>query len=558
MGIKLFFIFLLLTLNSFSQIAPSKFRIQFTDKDNSPYTISNPAAFLSQKAIDRRNNQGISIQPNDLPVNPAYIDSVRNTGVTLLNRSKWFNSVTIDTTGANDPLVLDEIQSFSFVVEVESVGKWKTASFWDEVWWDKWEMEKSSTISISSSLITSDYGQSFNQISMVGGDILHEQGYRGEGMVIAVLDAGFYKVDSLGAFDSLWANSRILGTWDFVDGEAGVFEKGPHGMWVLSVMAANLPGQLVGTAPEANYWLLRTEDTGSELVIEEDNWVAAAEFADSAGADIFNTSLGYTTFDDPNQNHTYADMDGNTTRITIGADIAASKGILVVNAAGNQGGAGWKYIVAPADGDSVLTVGAVDASGSYASFSSQGPSFDGRVKPNIVAQGLATITASDNGGVQALSGTSVASPIIAGLAACLWQAHPSATNMQVFDAIQQSADQYKSPDNLKGYGIPDFALAHFILSNPDLPGFTNDQLINVFPSPFSENIAVIFYSSVEQDITIELFDIAGKSIHYEEMELLLESYNWINVNGLDELVQGFYILRLTSPGKTYVRKLSKM
>jgi len=342
-------------LESIAQIAPSKFRIQFTDKDNSPYTISNPSAFLSQEAIDRRNDQGISIKLNDLPVNPVYIDSVKSAGVTLLNRSKWFNSITIDTTGTNDSLVLDKIQSFSFVVEVESVGKWKSSTIWGELGWDKWEMEKSSTIPIASSLITSDYGQSFNQISMVGGEILHEQGYKGQGMTIAVLDAGFYKVDALGAFDSLWANNQILGTWDFVDGEAEVFENGPHGMWVLSVMAANLPGQLVGTAPEANYWLLRTEAPG-ENIIEEDNWVAAAEFADSAGADIFNTSLGYTTFDDPGQNHTYADMDGNTTRITIGADIAASKGILVVNAAGNQGGTGWKYIAAPADGDSVLAV----------------------------------------------------------------------------------------------------------------------------------------------------------------------------------------------------------
>lgn len=558
MGIKLFFIFLLITLNSFAQIAPSKFRIQFTDKDNSPYTISNPAAFLSQKAIDRRNDQGISILPNDLPVNPAYIDSIRNTGVTLLNRSKWFNSVTIDTTGANDSLVLDKIQSFSFVVELESVGKWKNSSFWGEVWWDKWEMEKSSTTPVSSSLITSDYGQSFNQINMVGGNILHGQGYKGNGVTIAVLDAGFYKVDTLSMFDSLWANNRILGTWDFVAGQEDVFAYASHGMLVLSVMGGNLEGQLIGTAPEANYWLLRTEDTGSELVIEEDNWVAAAEFADSAGADIFNTSLGYTTFDDPGQNHTYADMDGNTTRITIGADIAASKGILVVNAAGNQGGVGWKYIVAPADGDSVLAVGAVDASGSYASFSSRGPSFDGRVKPNIAAQGFATITASSNGGVQAVSGTSVASPVIAGLAACLWQAHPSATNMQVFDAIQQSADQYENPDDLKGYGIPNFAIAHLLLSGVDPDNFSSDQLINIFPSPFNEDITVDFYSSIDQTITVDLFDITGKRIYYKEIEILRNNYKRIKVNGLSGLAQGLYILKLTSPGKTYVRKLSKM
>ncbi|MFH1321484.1 MAG: S8 family serine peptidase [Bacteroidota bacterium] len=475
------FQFVIFNFQSSAQTYPSKYWIQFTDKNNSPFSISDPAAFLSQRAIDRRTVQNIPIELNDLPVNPAYIDSVRSTGVSILNRSKWFNAVTIDTTGTNDTLVLDKIQSFSFVTQMDTVGKWK-GPLLSDVGVDKWEIENSTIAPVFSSLSEdTDYGQSLNQIAMIGGDILHAHGYRGEGIIIAVLDAGFRNADIIPAFDSLRANDQIIGTWDFVNREVNVFGYHSHGTWVLSTMAANLPGQIVGTAPKARYWLLRTEDGDSEYVIEEDNWVAGAEFADSAGADVFNTSLGYTTFNDSTQDHTYADMDGNTTRITIGADIAASKGILVVNAAGNEGSSSWHYIVAAADGDSVLAVGAVDADGNYAGFSSAGPSFDGRIKPNVAAQGSNTVCAGIYGGITMLSGTSVASPIISGMAACLWQANPGATNMQVFDAIQQSASQYQNPDYLLGYGIPFFTAANLIISGIDLDNDEDgDEVLDIY------------------------------------------------------------------------------
>ncbi len=313
-----------------------------------------------------------------------------------------------------------------------------------------------------------DYGQAFNQINMLNGIPLHDLGLDGAGMTIAVLDAGFLNADVIEAFDSLWLNNQIIGYKDFVSPLApDIFDSHYHGTMVLSTMGANLPTEMVGTAPKADYWLLRSEDGATEYLIEELNWASAAEFADSLGADIINSSLGYTTYDDPAQDHTYEDMDGNTTPITIAADLAASKGILVVNSAGNSGSSSWHYIGAPADGDSVFTIGAVNSSGNYASFSSTGPTYDDRIKPNVVAQGQgSTVISAYSGNVTSGNGTSFSSPITAGMVACLWQAHPNKKNTEIMEAIQQSASQALNPDSLLGYGIPDYFAAHSTLSLP--------------------------------------------------------------------------------------------
>ncbi|MDQ3192396.1 MAG: S8 family serine peptidase, partial [Bacteroidota bacterium] len=335
-----------------AQTAPGKYWIQFTDKTNSPFSLSTPNQFLSSKAIERRINQHIPLIENDLPVNQSYIDSVSGAGALIINRSKWFNAVTIAT---SDSAVLSTIAAFSFVKQIRGVQRIVSTDRREE----KFFLEQSKNMSFCEPTLDSTYyGFSLNQIQMLAGDKLHFEGYKGAGKIIAVLDAGFSGVDTIGAFDNLWENNRILGTRDFISKDTMVFEDHAHGMYVLSVMGGWIPGKLIGTAPEASYWLLRTEDAGSEYIVEEDNWVAAAEFADSAGVDIINSSLGYTTFDDPSHDHTYADMDGNSTRITIGADIAASKGIIVVNSAGNSGASPWNYIGAPADGFNVLAVGA--------------------------------------------------------------------------------------------------------------------------------------------------------------------------------------------------------
>jgi subtilisin family serine protease len=288
---------------------------------------------------------------------------------------------------------------------------------------------------------------------------------------------------------------------------------------VLSTMGGNFPGQLIGTAPKASYWLLRSEDGGSEFLIEEYNWVSAAEYADSVGADVINSSLGYTEFNDPIQNHTYSDLDGDTAPATIGADFAASRGILVVNSLGNEGGSPWYYLSVPSDGDSVMGIGAVDPAGNKAGFSSFGPSYDGRVKPNVSAQGSSTYIADvySTNGFTFGSGTSFSSPILAGMAACLWQANPSQTNMQIKNAIELSGSQANNPDFLLGYGIPDFMMANNILTVIEDPENGN-SLTRIYPNPARESFTIILSQEQPAKGRVEVTDISGRLISSNEFE----------------------------------------
>jgi hypothetical protein len=539
--ILLTLIALMASFFSYSQVAPDKYWVRFTDKDNSPYSINHPEQFLTQRAIERRNAQGISIVENDLPVNPSYIQAVSNTGATLLNASKWYNSVTVYTTSQS---VIDAINQLPFVLSVQKLpiqvepNQESSKPFFESEVWDQPIDGKLKSPSSGESF---SYGMAYNQISMLNGIALHDLGFDGSGMVIAVLDAGFLNTNIIAAFDSLWDNNRILGYKDFVSPQnPNIFGSHSHGTSVLSTMGANLPGQMVGTAPHASYWLLRSEDGATEYLIEELNWVSAAEFADSVGADVINSSLGYTTFDDPSQNHTYADMDGNTTPVTIGADIASGKGLIVVNSAGNSGGGSWQYIGAPADGDSVFTIGAVNAAGNYASFSSTGPTSDGRIKPNVVAQGSGTtIISANSGNVTTGSGTSFSSPVTAGMVACLWQAHQGKRNTEVMQAIEQSASLASNPNYLLGYGIPDYLDAHNQLSAPVNYNFSlqaniflqgafngtgmNSSLNSILPlqqpynvPPFdyngTESVATIPNSDIIDWVLVELRDAASPSL----------------------------------------------
>ncbi|PCH67519.1 MAG: hypothetical protein COC01_05530, partial [Bacteroidetes bacterium] len=367
-----------LHISSFSQdtFKYKKYWVHLTDKNSSSYSIHTPRQFLSPRAIARRSNQNIPIKVNDLPVSMLYIDSIKSSGVQIINRSKWFNAITIYV---QDSSTLLNILNLCFVKKIAPVGFSKRDP-------ENYLLEKTGKTHNFTDIKDEDYGLAFNQIEMLNGHMLHQAGYTGKGKLIAVLDAGFKNVDTIRAFDSVMTNNQIIATYNFVTGNDSVYNsKFSHGTSVLSTMASNWPGEIIGTAPQADYLLLISEDGESESIIEEDNWVAGAEFADSMGADILTTSLGYTVFNDASQNHTYSDMDGNTTRISVGSDIAASKGMLVVSAAGNKGGSSWNYIVAPADGDSVLSIGAVDVDRNYAAFSSVGPTFDGRIKPNVVS-----------------------------------------------------------------------------------------------------------------------------------------------------------------------------
>ena len=451
-------VYTFINITAFAQF--SKYIIRFKEKNNSPYSLSNPSQYLSAKALQRRANQNISIDSTDLPVNTSYIQSVLNTGaVTLLNRSKWLNAIVIQT---NDAAALNAINNLSFVKSSTPIalriGNTQPINKFDEVL-----PPLLRTGNTEGANDYYNYGTAVGQIQITNGQFLHNIGLRGQTMTMSLLDGGFFGYQTNTAFDSARNNNQFLGTWDFVANEISVNEDNAHGMNCLSEICANWPGTLVGTAPKANFWLFRTEDVATEQPIEEYNWASGAEYADSVGTDIISSSLGYNTFDNAVFNHTYADMNGNTTPCSIAADLAAKKGILVVNSAGNSGNNSWKYIIAPADGDSVFAIGATNTSGTIAGFSSFGPSSDGQVKPNVVTAGQNIIVAGTNSQPATSSGTSFSCPNMAGLSACLWQGFPEYNNMKIIDAIQKSADKYNTPDDHYGYGIPNMKTAFGIL-----------------------------------------------------------------------------------------------
>lgn len=555
--ISLLFTLVFIAIISISQVAPDKYVVKFTDKNDSPYSISNPEQYLSQKAIDRRTAHGIAIVENDLPVNPQYLESVAGTGVTILNASKWMNCVTIFTT---DEDALNTINAFSFVESVEkggsslaNVNSSHEKSFFANEWIS--QVPEAGLYKALTSGNSYDYGAAANQIQMLNGDVLHDMGYDGEGVTIAVLDSGFENADQISAFDSIWNNGQILGYKDFAEPtNPNVFASHYHGTMVLSTMAANVPGEIVGTAPKANYWLLRSEYAPTEYLIEEYNWVSAAEYADSVGADIINSSLGYTEFDDVSQDHTYMDMDGNTTPITNGADLAVSKGMIVVNSAGNSGNGSWFYIGAPADGDSVFSIGAVDGSGNYVGFSSNGPTYDGRIKPNVVAQGSGSAIINSDGILTFGSGTSFSSPITAGMVACLWQANPYKRNTEIMEAIQSSGTLANNPTTQLGYGIPDYVAAHGLLTVVDL----NDETMSgmeVFPNPFKSELIIKLKEKNNSINRIVLTDISGKIVFEKNTDGVNSLNLQLNESSVD--TPGFYLLKVITDEHIFTEKVLK-
>jgi len=434
----------------------TRYVIKLKNKGGSIFSLSTPTAYLSQRAIDRRTRYGIAIDSTDMPLTPSYITQIRNVpNVTVLNISKWQNSVSIQT---SDPNAITTINGLSFVQSVAPIAARTQIDTTEKL-----------TIAdqpyISSQRVTGitdffNYGAgSLAEINLHKGQFLHNIGLRGQGMVIAILDGGFFNYNTLDAMDSIILNNQVLDTWDFYSNNTTVSDDHPHGMQCLSTIAANIPGQFIGKAPKANFMLYRTEDTNSEYPIEEFNMVCGMERADSAGADVISASLGYSDFDDASFDHTYSQMDGNTTIAAIGADFAAKKGILFVAAAGNEGGAAWHYIVTPADGDSVLTIGAVNTSGAVGPFSSYGPSSDGQVKPDVASVGVNAMVQSTSNTVATGSGTSFACPNMAGLSSILWQAFPEVNNMRIVRALREAGSIASAPNDRIGYGIPDLKAA---------------------------------------------------------------------------------------------------
>lgn len=544
MVIRILF-FILLSNSLFAQ-TNGIFRIYFTDKNNSPYSLTAPEDFLSQKSIDRRVRYSIPVDSKDLPINPHYIDSVKQFSNLFIHaKSKWMNSIAVET----DSVTLDSIMNLSCVT---TVVRLKSKN--DIIPSEKLEVN---FIRRFNSFSQNYYGAAYDQIHIHNGELLHNLNYRGEGMTIAVLDAGFPSVNTETAFQHLFNENRVAGTYNFVSDIPDVYTNTHvHGSLVLSCMASKIEYMHVGTSPEATYYFLLTENANSEAPLEEDNWVEAAEYADSSGVDLINSSLGYTTFDDASLNYSYADMNGNTTFVSRGADIAAAKGILVVASAGNNGTDSWFYIGSPGDADSVLTAGAVGTDRIYAGFSSKGPSSDGDIKPNIAAVGYATaLIWPGNPNVSFGSGTSFSSPISCGMAACLWQAHPEKNNMEIIAAIQQSASQYTSPDSLMGYGIPDFYLAHQILSGQaNQPEFLYGS---VFPNPFSDELLIDLFSANEILAEIKIYSATGQFI-YATAEILVPGVkNRISLlRNTEKLSSGIYFIYIYSGNNTQVFKVN--
>ena len=555
---KKYFLFLLVILfpaGIFAQ-GTEKHVVFLKDKNNNPYSLSNPNAFLTQRSLDRRTRYSISLDLKDLPVTPSYVTQIAATGATVYYSLKWFNAVVVATSDAS---VLSAIAALSFVDHIDQVAKKMPVhsggnpGMMQSAGIPPYTITMPSNSLVASSPSSLNYGQAYNQTHMISLDGLHNLGYTGEGMMIAQLDAGWYHVDQIAAFDSLWLNNQILGTRDFEVPGNNVFGDfmNSHGTSVLSTMGANLPGQMVGTAPHASFWLIRTEDADIEVLAEEYNWAGGAEFADSLGADVINSSLGYTTFDNPAYNHTYADMNGNTTPCSRAAGLAASRGILVVNAAGNSGGGSWQYVGAPADNDSVLTIGAVDSQGFYASFSSTGPTSDGRIKPDVVAEGSGTTVIGSGGNVGFGSGTSFASPIMAGAMACLWQAAPSFTAEQLRNAVRSTASQAGTPDTLLGYGIPNMKNAHLVLSvNPIQPNFGEN--FSLSPVPFSSVTWLKSRVKTPETLQVEILSVTGQVIH--ALSVNFSSSPSARLDAFNALPAGLYFVRIAgASGQTVLR-----
>ncbi|MCU4155394.1 S8 family serine peptidase [Carboxylicivirga sp. A043] len=501
--------------------AQNGYWVSFTDKKDSPNSVEQPQAFLSQRAIERRQKQNIAISEEDFPVNASYVDSLKNAGIDVRHTSKWLNGAIVFSAHTE---LMDTLARVSFIASVEKTKQVTSAK----------TFEKFEAIAPSlKSQGESDYGQAWNQISTVNGHKLHQNSFTGEGMIIAVIDAGFYKADELPLFQHLWDNNQILGTKDFVDPHSNIFAEHRHGMNVLSIIGGKMSQQFIGTAPDASFWLLRSEDADSEYPIEPDYWVCAAEFADSAGVDIINTSLGYYEFDSPAMSYTYDDLNASS-RASRASDIASSKGMIVITSAGNEGNDSWRYIGVPADAKECLAIGAMTSDSVKAGFSSFGLE-NGPIKPEVTAMGVSVAVQNTSGSISTGNGTSFSAPVITGLAACLWQALPEKSASEIRQLIIDSAHQSDNPDNELGYGIPDFNLAYHV----DVPELTRDeQQWSIAPNPFKQQL--ILSNQAYKNVTVSLIDLTGR-LRFKKQYI---NEKRIVINEVAHLPNGIYIVSI--------------
>jgi hypothetical protein len=516
---------------------PYFYRVYLRDKGDNVTSKYSASDLLSSRALVRRQKAGIQVPDiRDLPVDRSYLNQISLLGLKLHSTSKWMNTALFKSQSAFNIKILLSLPFVSDIKPVKTPGK-----------------KNSYNNKLNFQVIQSDLPSFDLPITMINGYQLHVSGYDGKDVLIAILDGGFINADNISSLTGLRLRNGVKTTYDFVKNNKSVYNSSAHGTAVLSVLAGKVPGQIEGTAPGADFLLLKTEDVESEFPCEEDFWAAGAEFADSAGADIISSSLGYFNFDDPTLNYKYSDLDGNTAFVTRVADIAASKGILVVNSAGNERNTAWKRIIFPSDGDSVVAVGAVDGNKIISDFSSAGPSADGRIKPDNVAMGVSVPVQTSDSSIGRSSGTSFSCPILSGMAACLMQAVPRALNSDIIGALHSSADRYNYPDSLYGYGIPDILLVLTKLQNLFLK--IPEKGIIVSPNPTTGNFEIIFPSPPEK-VTIELISMTGKLIFRQDFT----SYagRSLIISELQHKAQGVYFLRVINGSEKNVLKIIKL
>lgn len=513
------------------------YRVYFNDKGDYNTDVFSPVELLSPRAIQRRTKAGITAPAyNDLPVFHAYINGITSLGYKLHCTSKWMNTGLFKTENATD---LNILKTLPYVKDVRIVKNPAPKSAYND------KLDFAAT--------TADIPPFDRPVTMLNGLSLHNSGNDGSGILIAILDGGFINANNLSSLAKVRARNGIRGTYDFVSKSAFVYSYHNHGTAVLTVIGGEIPFYLLGTAMGADFWLLRTEDVFSEFPVEEDFWAAGAEFADSIGADIISSSLGYYNFDDPAMNYKFSDMDGNTTFVTQAADIAASKGILVVNSAGNERNKAWVRIIAPSDGDSVVAAGAVDGDNLISVFSSSGPSADGRVKPDNATQGVSVPVQTIENTVSRANGTSFSCPVLSGMCACLMQAVPKATFVNIINSLHLSGDRAASPDSLYGYGIPDmaetvFRLQELLVTKPESQSVAG-------PNPFTGDIEITF-RQVPAFLTLEIFTFSGEVVvrkHYDEY-----ISRTMRISDLRNMGQGMYFIRLITENGTFTHKMIKL
>ncbi|GBL35987.1 hypothetical protein EMGBS15_15820 [Filimonas sp.] len=530
------------------------FRVKFKDK-NGTLTFADSLLFLTQKSLDRRSKQGLTLDSTDLPVVPAYINQVMTSasGVLLHNVSKWFNQIvviTIDSTKVTDIAALPMVESVKLVARYPNGVYKRSANPSPEKYAEVMPIEGKRTRPGSSY-----YGLAYQQINIMHGDYLHDNGFKGEGMDIAVFDVNFRYTNTCNAFDSLSANNQIKDVFNFAKDTAYVYSTAiavEHGMNVLGCMAGNIPGTYVGTAPNANFYLYITEDWLTEQPIEEDNWLSAAERADSLGVYLVNSSLGYNIYTDlPSASYTYTDMNGQNSLIARAANKAVSKGIFIVNAQGNEGASAWHYMLTPADADSVYSVGSVDGSGLWAG-SGYGPTFDGRIKPDGCAMGKSSMLIGGNCLPGTSNGSSFASPMLCGSIACLWQSTPSLTAFQLRRIVRMCSDHYTNPNNTIGYGVPNFELAHSILTGTSEVR-NIDFTFSFYPNPCDGHFTVRSYDPSIENVAYSLYDLSGKLIYRSEK---LSNANFSS-DALEQVAAGEYVLLISTFSKTYSTRIMR-